>query len=100
MSIYQSGHKFIKHTKLPEVIVLGEMIQDELLRATRKHGIDRTPLNPEMPPASKLIILVEEIGEVARAMTYDEGSIPQLKAELVQVAAMAMAWWFSLEGSV
>lgn len=96
MSIYQPGHKWQTRV-LPEVVVLGEMIQDELFRATEKHGWDQTPLNPDMTVCEKLVILVEEVGEIARAMTYDEGSVENLKKELVQTAAMAMAWWFSLQ---
>ena len=50
-----------------------------------------TPSDPYMTDAERLIILVEEIGEVARAMTYDEGDRLNLVNELIQVAAMAAA---------
>lgn len=59
------------------------------LAAIAKHGRDRTPLNPDMPHADKLVILVEEIGELARAMTYDNGDRSQVVREALQVAAMA-----------
>ena len=40
-----------------------------------------------------LSILVEEIGEVAHALTYDSGaSLTDLRSELVDVLAVASAW--------
>lgn len=70
-------------------------LREELNRARDKHGWDQTPLNPKMTESEKLVILVEELGEVARAMTYDEGSNEALRAELLQTAAMAYAWFLS-----
>lgn len=67
-------------------------IQAELTRAVAKHGHARTPLDPTRTAGDNLTVLVEEVGEVARAMTYDEGDPARLHAELVQVAAMAAAW--------
>lgn len=43
----------------------------------------------------KLAVLLEETGEVARAVL--ERDAPSLRRELVQVAAVAMAWLESLE---
>jgi predicted HAD superfamily Cof-like phosphohydrolase len=63
----------------------------EFKRAVEKHTLARTPANPLMSDGERLKILVEEVGEVARAMTYDEGSTENLLAELVQVATMAVA---------
>jgi hypothetical protein len=71
-------------------------VRSEIRKAVAKHGLAQTPLNPQMNDAEKLIILVEEIGEVARALTYDEGSTDELLSELTQVAAMALAWKASL----
>lgn len=66
-------------------------LQAEMARAIAKHGIEQTPLRQD--DAANLAILVEEVGEVARAMTYDEGGdADALVKELVQVAAMALAW--------
>lgn len=78
-------------------------VNDELLRAIDKHGLHRTPLDLGMPPREKLVVLVEEIGEVARLLTYDnlpklddrEGVLEwrrKLAGELTQLAAMAVAW--------
>ncbi len=46
--------------------------------------------NPELPDTLKMVILAEEGGEVARAVL--ERDTNQLQEELVQVAAVAVAW--------
>lgn len=68
-------------------------VQSELKRAIEKHGIEKTPLNPDMLPATAVVIIGEEFGEVCRAATYDEGSAEKFRAELIQLAAMALATW-------
>lgn len=65
-------------------------------KAIQKHGLSQTPLNSGMDPRDKLVILIEEVGEVARALTYDEGDDGNLKEELIQVATMAAMWAGSL----
>jgi len=65
-------------------------------RAIKKHGVKNTPANKEMPPEHKLVIVAEEFGEVARAITYDEGDPDQLKKELIQLGTMAFMWALSL----
>jgi len=70
---------------------------NERNHAIDKHGFKSTPENPEMPDHEKFIILAEEFGEVARALTYDEGNQENLKEELVQLATMALMWRQSLE---
>lgn len=68
-------------------------IHKEMNNAVLKHGgWHMTPLNPQMPDGEKLIILVEEVGETARAITYDNGDADKLYDELIQVATMAAAW--------
>lgn len=64
-------------------------IKEEFKAAIKKHGFEQTPANPKMSDGERLKILVEEVGEVARAMTYDEGSTDELLKELLQVATMA-----------
>ena len=76
---------------------LVDQVANELTSAVKKHGFAQTPMNPEMYYEAKLVILVEEIGEVARAITYDEHDDKKLKEELIQVAAMALAWAGSLD---
>ncbi len=70
----------------------GEAVLEEFKRAVEKHGVWKTPANPDMTDAVRLPILGEEYGEVCRAMTYDEGDSDNLEAELLQVATMALAW--------
>jgi hypothetical protein len=48
---------------------------------------------PDCPNELRLAALVEEVGEVARAM-HDGGDV---ETELVQVAAVAVAWLEGLE---
>jgi NTP pyrophosphatase (non-canonical NTP hydrolase) len=48
---------------------------------------------------SKLAVLVEEVGEVARAVLGEEGAVGDgghLVSELIHVAAVATAWVESL----
>lgn len=58
-------------------------VESERLRQDRKWG------DSETRPVPKLRILVEEVGEVARAQ-QDEGDA-ELAEELIQVAAVAIA---------
>jgi len=51
--------------------------------------------DPDTDNGYKLVVLTEELGEVARAI-LDGGN---LKEELVQVAAVAVAWAESLSGN-
>lgn len=66
----------------------------EMVRAHEKHGPE-SMLSPNQDAGVKLAILVEEVGEVARAMTYDNGDEQNLQEELIQVAAMALSWLHS-----
>jgi NTP pyrophosphatase (non-canonical NTP hydrolase) len=47
-----------------------------------------TCADAEMTDGERLAVLVEEVGEVARAMNDGKG----LREELIQVAAVAVAW--------
>lgn len=69
----------------------------EMREAVSKHGFDRTPASNNIGDATKLITLVEEVGEVARSLTYDEADFENLKDELLQVATMSLAWLYSLQ---
>lgn len=75
-------------------ILEGDVVA-EYERARIKH-LGRTPFSPEVNEPTKFVILAEEIGEVARALTPDAdtpvGHAAPLRDELVQVAAMALAW--------
>lgn len=72
-----------------------DAVRDEFDRAHAKHqGI--TPLHPSMSDDDRAAILMEEVGEVARACTPDArtevGHAGELAAELIQVATMALTW--------
>lgn len=65
-------------------------------RQQAKHG-NQTPANPMMDPHWKLTVLVEEVGEVARALQDSQDDPDHLAAELIDVAAVALAWLESIE---
>lgn len=73
-------------------------IQAEATRAHAKHG-DKSMLGPHYTSGDRLAILVEEVGEVAHELTYDQdGDRDKLVKELIQVAAMAASWVEFIEG--
>jgi hypothetical protein len=65
------------------------------LKAHAKHGANSIESIPADDPRW-LAILVEEIGEVANALTYD-GPKEGLRAELIDVMAVASAWLDSVD---
>ena len=75
-----------------------EAIQAEATRAHHKHG-EYSMLGTRYSSGDRLAILVEEVGEVAHELTYDQGGRrDELVKELIQVAAMAATWAEFLEG--
>jgi hypothetical protein len=73
-------------------------IQAEATRAHLKHG-DHSMLGACYTSGDRLAILMEEVGEVAHELTYDQsGDRDKLVKELTQVAAMAATWVEFLEG--
>lgn len=74
-------------------------IQAEATRARVKHG-EHSMLGPRYSSGERLAILVEEVGEVAHELTYDQaGDRDKLVKELIQVAAMAASWVEYLEAA-
>jgi NTP pyrophosphatase (non-canonical NTP hydrolase) len=67
-----------------------ERMRQERLKAAGKFAA--TPAD-DIPDTDRLPMLVEEVGEVARALC--DGT--NLREELVQVAAVALAWVEALE---
>jgi NTP pyrophosphatase (non-canonical NTP hydrolase) len=65
---------------------------DERIRAHKKHAASGQSAE-QMPWSNPLWlpILVEEVGEVARALC-DHEPLGRLRAEVIQVAAMALAY--------
>lgn len=71
-----------------------DAVRIESKRAHEKH-VDNggSIFDPNMPTAQKLAALVEEAGEVARAMTYDgDKGTEHLIEELVQLGNVALTW--------
>lgn len=67
-------------------------INFEVFQSVSKHR-EHAMLNPALTLGERLAILVEEVGEVATAMNYDNrGKGGSLYQELLQVAAMAASW--------
>jgi hypothetical protein len=65
----------------------------DLIRAERGRQENRHPAATCLHPigdAVKVAVLLEEVGEVARAVL--DGDLDTLTDELVQVAAVAVAW--------
>ena len=78
----------------PDLDVLG-LALEEYIRSTRKHpGMTLECDGPT--DAARLFALVEEIGEVAACLTYDNdaetGHGSDLESEVIQVIALALAW--------
>lgn len=68
--------------------VEAERFRQEELCALGK--FEHTCAHPEWTDRQRLPVLVEEVGEVARAI--QTGDLDNLREELVQVAAVAVAW--------
>lgn len=82
----------IDHRYLSDGIVAA--VVEESNRAHLKHAAHGISIfDPTMPRGEKLTALVEEVGEVARAMTRDDGQgKDHLVKELIQVANVALTW--------
>ena len=80
---------------LPEETDVLALALEEYLRATRKHP-GMTLECDGHTDATRLFALVEEIGEVAACLTYDNdaetGHNSDLESEVIQVIALALAW--------
>ena len=80
---------------LPEETDVLTLAREEYIRAAKKHPgmtLERDGHSDE----TRLFALVEEIGEVAACLTYDNdaetGHNSDLESEVVQVIALALAW--------
>lgn len=80
---------------LPEETDVLALALEEYLRATRKHP-GMTLECGGHTDETRLFALVEEIGEVAACLTYDNdaetGHNSDLESEVIQVIALALAW--------
>lgn len=79
-------------------MIAGHAVWNEVrasrVQAHAKHGVNSIEAVPASSPRW-LPILVEEVGEVASALTY-EGE-QNLRAELIDVLAVASAWVESID---
>lgn len=71
-----------------------ERIKQEQLRVAGKFS--HTCASQQLKDGQKLAVLVEEVGEVAKAINESSGS-DSLRNELIQVAAVAIAWVESID---
>lgn len=67
--------------------MIRDLIQIERLRQNELH--------PNFPKEIRLAVLVEEVGEVAKAL--QDGNRQNLEEELTQVAAVAQRWLEKLQ---
>lgn len=84
--------------------IIPEPTRDALVLVARERAAqdakwNRTPGLWECSNPLKLTVLAEEFGEVARAILEKEGK-DRLRAELIQVAAVAVAWAESINETV
>ena len=89
-----------EHHKLIDDAVRGAHISAELAaevtRLEKLHGDNSISTLALTDPSAALSVLVEEVGEVARALN-DYSAEEALRAELVQVGACALAWILSID---
>lgn len=73
-----------------------EAIAKERQRQQDKHG-EWSVASPFISDGDRLAILIEEVGEVGKAMQEHDPHSDSLRAELVQVAAVCVAWLEAME---
>ena len=80
---------------LPEEADVLTLAREEYIRAAKKHP-GMTLECDGHTDETRLFALVEEIGEVAACLTYDNeaetGHGSDLESEVIQVIALALAW--------
>jgi len=75
--------------------ILGDVLVERLRQETLKQEgrFPHTCADAEMSDATRLAVLVEEVGEVARALQRGAHDPKQdLRAELLQCSAICVAW--------
>jgi len=73
-------------------------VEHARLKAHTKHGDNSIEVEPADSPRW-LAVLVEEVGEIANALTYD-GPRDNVRAELIDVLAVATAWVAAIDRDV
>lgn len=85
--VMQSGNGVIRDGIMPELYA----VSAEYNIALAKYG-DRLVDNDECPDGTRMMVLTDEVGEVARCFTKGNIDPQHLHQELVQVAMVALAW--------
>jgi len=80
----------LRQRQIADAMALNDLT-DEMSRAREKHG-DYSLDGKAMTDVTRLAALMEEVGEVGRAMTYDKDHGGELRKELIQVANVAITW--------
>jgi NTP pyrophosphatase (non-canonical NTP hydrolase) len=83
---YPDLSEYYKGLKMHEILqeVVEERARQEVLHP------NSTCANPELHSDSKFCILAEEVGEIAKSL--NDGDHENLREELIQVAAVCVAW--------
>lgn len=96
--------QLLEESVLPLRLIARERIRQEEMK--RSGRFQFTCADDELSNAEKMTILMEEVGEVAREVLTQEGrrlardtigTREALQKELIQVAAVSLAWIESLE---
>jgi NTP pyrophosphatase (non-canonical NTP hydrolase) len=85
------------------VSIMGDVMQERMRQIVKWGGPEADGVeNPSTPDPVRLRTLVEEVGEVAEAMgrPEDGNGKRDLRTELIQVAAVAVAWIEGLDRAV
>lgn len=85
----------MKFTDIIDEIEQERQRQEELWSQPHRWGVGDCS-SKTIAPEVKLMVLTEEVGEAAKAI-YD-GNLDHLRDELVQVAAVCVAWLESFDG--
>lgn len=75
-----------------------EVLAAGFRHAKSKHG-DRT-FDNDLPNLDRVAAYLEELGELARALTYDKEHANEVAAELADIGELTLAWLANLEGVV
>jgi len=86
-----AGHETIARTLAVLADVRAERLRQEDLVAAGAFRWTCASRDPEITDSYRLAVMTEELGEVARHVV-EETSGPALREELVQLAAVAVAW--------
>lgn len=89
------GARPLNETEWVRCITATDDVYAEIAQSVSKHG-SHAQSNLEAGDPNLMYNLAEEFGEVAHALTYDADPT-ELRKELIQVAAMAVAWVMVLD---